>query len=119
MRRALLASRALSLPADRSLRAAARRIATLGLLLLGEGAYLGVRYDADAIRNVTRTWWGEFLPRVSILVPQVAIAAATVAALVGGKRLLEALARAAAQVRPKALVWTLLLAHAAAYAVFV
>ncbi|RMD81150.1 MAG: exosortase E/protease, VPEID-CTERM system [Candidatus Dadabacteria bacterium] len=54
-----------------------------------------------------------------MLVPQVAVAAATVAALVGGKRLLEALAQAAAQVRSKALVWTLLLAHAAAYAVFV
>jgi len=96
-----------------------RRCALLGLLLLVEGGYLGVRFDVDSIRNVTRTWWGEYLPRLSVLVPQIMIAAATVAALIGGRRFASELSRAVSTASSLHRTWPYLLAHLTSYGVFV
>ena len=96
-----------------------RRCVVFGVLLLIEGGYLGVRFDVDSIRNVTRTWWGEYLPRLSVLIPQIMIAAATVAALIGGRRFGRELSRAISTAPSSHRTWPYLLAHLISYGAFI
>jgi len=55
---------------------------------------LGIRFDAETMARAGGTWWADLISHVGV-VPQIAIAAATAAALLGGRRLLDELRRAA------------------------
>jgi len=93
------------------------RYGLLAALLTLEGVVLGVRFDADSITHVGGVWWNSLLSYVNI-VPQLVIAMATAAALIGGQKLLVELRRASRSSAPCRRVWPFLAAHAAALLAF-
>ncbi len=97
-------------------RALARYLRLGGLLLL-EGVLLGIRFDADSITQLGGAQWNALLSRVNV-VPQLLIAIATAAALLGGRRLLGELRRASADGNRARRTWPFLTGHFASLIVF-
>jgi len=93
------------------------RYCLLGGLLVLEGVILGIRFDATAIATVGRPWWNQLLSYASI-VPQLAIAMATAAVLLGGERLVAQLRRARGPFDASRRTWPFWAGHLAALTAF-
>ncbi len=93
------------------------RCCLLGSLLVLEGIVLGIRFDATLISQVGGPWWNGLLAYAGV-VPQLVIATATAAALIGGQRLLTELRRASGTPHQFRSTWPLLVGNFAALVAF-